>query len=272
MLIKDVIKTAGESADRVVSIGRSVLGKNIFAYVKGKGPQRALIHGAIHAREYITARLVAELLQSYRGEAEIWFVPLVNPDGARLVLEGLSSVPPGRRARLTEYNGGEDFSLWKANINGVDLNVNFDANWGRGEQNIAYPARENFIGPYPFSEPETRALRDLTINKNFQATLSYHTKGREIYWGFDGNYNYMEDAEAFSRLTGYSLLKSEGSAGGYKDWYTLIGGGLGLTIEAGSDDAEHPLDQDEYPVIWQENKYVAELLSETAMGFIKEKS
>lgn len=267
------MKTASESADRVITIGRSVLGKNILAFVKGHGPARALIHGAIHAREYITARLVAELIQTYRGEAEIWFVPLVNPDGARLVLEGLSSVPLGRRARLKELNNSEeDFSLWKANINGVDLNVNFDAQWGRGESNIAYSAPENFIGPYPFSEPETRALRDLTVSKNFIASISYHTKGREIYWGFDGNYNYQQEAEAFSRLTKYPLMKSEGSAGGYKDWFTLISGGLGLTIEAGADEAEHPLDDDDYSEIWEENKYVAELLSETAIGLIKEKN
>ena len=68
---------------------------------------------------------------------------MTNPDGVALALGGLSSVKePSRADFLRGLNGGEDFSLWKANANGVDLNVNFDARWGAGIKNVFSPARE----------------------------------------------------------------------------------------------------------------------------------
>ena len=83
-------------------------------------------------------------------------------------------------------NKGKDFSLWKANARGVDLKVNFDAKWGPGKQNVRYPASANYIGSMPFSEPETRALAEFTKEVKPDATISYHTKGGEIYYGFEG--------------------------------------------------------------------------------------
>ena len=53
--------------------------------------------------------------------------------------------------------------LYKANANGVDLNVNFDAKWGSGESNLTTINDENYIGKHPFSESETKALRDFTL-------------------------------------------------------------------------------------------------------------
>ncbi|MFR1983948.1 MAG: M14 family zinc carboxypeptidase [Christensenellaceae bacterium] len=117
------------------------------------------------------------------GAGSVWIVPLMNPDGALLSQCGLSSVADGAaRERLLRINGGEDFSLWKANGAGVDLNVNFDADWGEGKRNVRAAASENYIGPEPFSEPETRALKAFTEEIRPDYTLSYHTKGGEIYW------------------------------------------------------------------------------------------
>lgn len=267
MTIIDYINSATKTTKQSFSIGQSVLGRDIIAMVKGSNPSvKVLIHGAIHAREFITSRLICQLAEEYKGEAEIWFVPLVNPDGVSLILNGLSTIPKWRHDFLMRCNGNnEDFRIWKANINGVDLNDNFDAMWGTGEFNVRQPNYDNYIGPYPFSEPETRALRKITRENDFLLTISYHTKGREIYWGFDDNYDYYEEAMEFSKQTGYPLLKSANSAGGYKDWFTKNYGRLGLTIEVGNDELPHPLNDDAYDEIYNENKGIAELASKVAI-------
>lgn len=261
----DSLERARCCCDSSEVIGYSVLGREIVAYIKGNGLRKILIHGSIHAREYITARLIVQLLEDYKGDSQIWFVPIVNPDGVALVNGGLLTVDRIRHKMLLKYNGyRDDFSQWKANINGVDLNVNFDAQWGEGQYNIQYPNYENYIGPYAFSEPETQALRNITLREDFVMTISYHTKGQEIYWGFGDNYDYYEEAMSFSRLTGYPLIKSHGSAGGYKDWFTKKFSRLGLTIEVGNDKYPHPLREEAYDEIWQENKDIANLADNVA--------
>lgn len=263
MFLDDIYERAGRGADRAEVIGRSALGRDIWAFIKGRGGGKVLIHGSIHAREHITAKLVAQLAEEYTGNAEIWFVPVVNPDGVMLAKYGLISVPLRRRRMLYEINNAsEDFSLWKANANAVDLNVNFDALWGRGASNIRTMNSENYIGPFPFSEPETRALRRITLRNNFNVTISYHTKGQEIYWGFDDNYLYYDEGMEFSALTGYPLLKSIDSAGGYKDWFVQTTRKLGLTIETGNDIFTHPLGDEAFDEIYQENKGVPALAGE----------
>lgn len=264
MNLLESLSTTADSTKEIVSIGKSVLGRDIFAFVKGENPKyKILIHGGIHAREYITSKLVCELAKNYDGEAEIWFVPIVNPDGVMLCLNGLESVPYYRHNELMIMNkGSKDFSMWKSNIEGVDLNVNFDALWGTGEQNIEYPSSENYIGPYPFSEPETVALKNITNMNDFILTISYHCKGQEIYWGFDDEYRFKKEAKQFSNLLKYPLKKSLKSAGGYKDWYVSNVNGLGLTIEVGDDKYSHPLDDDVFEEIYQRNKHIPELCSD----------
>ncbi|MGI6702291.1 MAG: M14 family zinc carboxypeptidase [Christensenellales bacterium] len=270
MIYGDLFHKASAAAKRVV-IGRSVQGRAIYAFVKGRDKSRKiLIHGGIHARECITARLVYQMIIDYNSDAEIWFVPLVNPDGAELVVNGLESANIFRRKRLVKLNGGKkDFSLWKANIKGVDLNVNFDALWGTGINNIRYRHSENYIGKKPFSEPETRALRRVTKANDFVLTISYHTKGKEIYWGFNNDFRYYDEAVKFSALTGYPLLKSTGSAGGYKDWFVKTFERLGLTIETGDDSYPHPIPEDAFDEIYKENADVPRLAAEVAKSLKK---
>ena len=72
----------------------------------------------------------------------IYFIPMTNPDGVRLAQEGAGFIRNKElKKNLLQINGGPDFSLWKANINGVDLNTNFDARWGQGKRNVFFPRR-----------------------------------------------------------------------------------------------------------------------------------
>ena len=229
-------------------IGKSLFGRNIYAIKIGEGTPTGLVQYALHGREFITAKLALchYKIGLYKHTGSVWLVPLSNPDGALLSQRGLKSVTDEEaKKHLLTLNGGEDFSLWKANGRGVDLNVNFDALWGKGVKNTRNEGCENYIGTRPFSEPETQALRAFTLTIKPDYTLSYHTKGEEIYWYFYQSISACARdkalALALSRSTGYPLAHAKGSAGGYKDWCVQKLKIPSFTVEAGADEFAHPI-------------------------------
>ena len=227
-------------------VGYSAEGRELFAVFAGKrGGAVGISQAAMHAREWITALLTLE--QTVRGvSGGVWFIPLVNPDGALIVQEGLASVSSRKtRKFLLSLSSEDGFPLWKANARGVDLNVNFPARWGEGASNLRAPAPANYIGKFPLCAPESRALAAFTRRVSPDYTLSWHTKGEEIYWRFhqpperaarDGRYG-----EIVSKSTGYPLAEAPRSAGGYKDWCVETLGIPAFTVEAGRDELFHPL-------------------------------
>lgn len=226
-------------------IGKSLLGRNIYAVKIGYGAPVGIAQYAMHGREFITAELAFAHAKEGLYKGSFWLVPLVNPDGALLSQTGLSSVADEKQKAWLKSLGVADFSLWKANGRGVDLNVNFPAAWGKGEKNVRTAGAENYIGKTPFSEPETLALRSFTREISPDYTVSYHTKGEEIYWYF---YQAMgvcardkRLAIALSRSTGYPLAYAKGSAGGYKDWCIQTLKIPAFTVEAGEDGLSHPI-------------------------------
>lgn len=256
-------------AGRKEVIGKSVCGQPIFALYAGSGEPRILLQYALHGREWITALLALAHAEKGVPVGTAAFLPLCNPDGAALSARGerfLKTLPACRAAFLRAVNGGEDFSQWKANANAVDCNVNFDAEWGSGVRNVRSPASANYIGPYPFSEPETRALRDFTLAFRPAATVSYHTKGGEIYWEFgQTGQAFLRDGQIARKIaaeTGYTARQIRGSAGGYKDWCIRALGIPSFTIEAGSDSCPHPLGEEQLPQLIRENARVPALLAE----------
>ena len=127
----------------------------------------------------------------------------------------------------------------------MDLNVNFAARWGGGKSNVFAPGGENYVGAKPFSEPETQALKAFTEQIRPDYTLSFHTKGEEIYWRFHQKgmraYRDYALAKSLSFSTGYPLGEASDSAGGYKDWCIETFGIPAVTVEAGREEAAHPL-------------------------------
>ena len=202
-------------------IGYSCQNRELYAFHVGEltGRQFIAVY-AVHAREWITARLAIKHIKTGFKSGGGWIIPLLNPDGAHL----------SETAR----------PLWKANARGVDLNCNFDADWGTGRLNTKTRGSENCIGDYPFSEPETSALRDFTLKIRPYVTLSFHTKGEEIYWEFGGKGD-RQGAEILKKVTGYEVKRIYGSAGGYKDWCLQKVGIPAYTIECGSDELTHPI-------------------------------
>lgn len=227
-------------------IGQSELKRDIFAMLIGEeNVPLGISQAAIHGREFITAYLSEEFLRRGVKHGGVWVIPLSNPDGALLSEIGAPSVPEGKRAPLIKINGGGDFSLWKANAEGVDLNVNFDARWGTGEKNVFAPASENFVGSHPFSAKESIALKEFTLSVKPDFTISWHTKGEEIYWKFfQPPLRAARDkriAKALSKEIGCPLKESAGSAGGYKDWCVEALKIPAFTVEAGRNSLAHPV-------------------------------
>ncbi|MBE7080885.1 MAG: peptidase [Clostridiales bacterium] len=229
----------------------------MYAVKVGEGSPVGLVQYAMHGREFITARLAFHHYKIGVARGSCWLIPLINPDGALLSERGIESAPNAHRQTLLDMNVGEDFSLWKANGRGVDLNVNFPARWGKGMKNTRMTGAENYIGKSPFSEPETRALRNFTLKIRPDYTISYHTKGEEIYWYFYQSTRTcprdMSLASVLSQATGYPLAQAKGSAGGYKDWCIQRLGIPAFTIEAGSNDFDHPLGENALEDIIEKN-------------------
>ena len=267
-LVQKIVDLQSEGLE-LFNIGKSTLGKNILATHLGSfnGPQ-VIIQGGIHAREYISTLLMVEQAKYLNKTGRItnggiYFVFLTNPDGAEIVLDGLRNVPCEitKQYLLLANGGSNDFSLFKANINLVDLNTNFDADWGQGGQNIRCPNTEDFIGFYPDSEREVNNLINFTNKNRPYLTISYHSKGEVIYYGFSGESesDMTRDrliGEQLSKVTGYPLLATENSAGGYKDWCIRNLKIPSYTIEIGREELPHPIGEENLPEIFEQNKNV----------------
>lgn len=228
-------------------IGKSVNGYPIYALVVKKSDYpKIIIQYSIHAREYITTYLAFKQIDYFNRQGKfgkVCFIPMLNPDGVRISLN--------------------EYPLYKANANGVDLNVNFDADWGMGKSNIRRKNFENYIGEYPFSEPETRAIRDYTLKEKPNLTISYHAKGQEIYYKFKKYSTFMdkEVAKTISFATGYTIKDTPNSCGGYKDWCIEKLKISAVTIEVGSDKLTHPIGVEHLEKIYKKNKRIINLVT-----------
>jgi len=111
--------------------------------------------------------------------AEMYFVPLVNPDG---YVYNINTNP---------FGGG----LWRKNrrdngggVYGVDLNRNYPQNWGANNVGSSpNPNSSVYRGPSPASEPETQAMIWFANQHNFKINLSNHTYGDLLIYPYGPN-------------------------------------------------------------------------------------
>lgn len=266
----------------IKTAGYSVLGKPI-PYIKiGNGEKQILYHASIHANEWITSVLLMKFIENFckayifnqtlQGysvrrlfqNTSLYIIPMVNPDGVDLVTGNVD-----KKSEI--YQNYVDIAYkfpsipfpdgWKANFNGVDLNLQFPAGWENAkrikfEQGFDSPAPRDFVGEGPLTEPEALMLYDFTLSHNFALTISYHTQGKEIYWNFQ-NINPprgYEIGRKFARISGYSLeeVPYNSSFAGYKDWFIQDYNRPGYTIEAG--EGVNPLPISQFEQIYQDNE------------------
>jgi protein MpaA len=150
----------GEDADDPISrlaavealgfpeIGRSTLGRPIFAQRFGGSGAPLLVMGGIHGDEPATVELLVELGERLRGkapagDAPFWLLPAANPDGL------------ARNRKNSERD--------------VDLNRNFPARSFTSAHAPGY-----FPGPSPLSEPETEAIAALIAREPIRGAVAVH--------------------------------------------------------------------------------------------------
>ena len=150
----------------------------------GSGPRVVLFTAAHHANEWITAlvllKYAEDLAEAIRNNGilfgqrarelseavTIHLVPMVNPDGVDLVV---GAIQPGNiqydlaRRLAADYPNIPFPDGWKANLLGVDLNLNYPAGWLQAReikfnQGYTTPGPRDYVGRAPLSQKESRAL------------------------------------------------------------------------------------------------------------------
>ncbi|SDQ56060.1 g-D-glutamyl-meso-diaminopimelate peptidase [Virgibacillus subterraneus] len=253
-------------------IGKSVMGKDLVELQIGNGSKQVHIDGSFHANEWITTSVIMRFVNEYvlsltnkktiRGvnmlplynESFLSIVPMVNPDGVNLVLEGAEAAGEFKQEVLEINYQNEDFSNWKANISGVDLNNQYPALWEvEAARKPDSPQPRDYPGPYPLSEPEAIAMANLARERNFLRVNAFHTQGEEIYWGFEGLEPAVSRAvvNEYARVSGYQPIRYVDSYAGYKDWFIQNFRRPGFTIELGS--GVNPLPFAQFEEIYQES-------------------
>ena len=258
----------------------TVYGRPIQAMTLGSGPRKVLYSAAHHANEWITAtvllRFAEDLAHAMESggsifgvpaaqlarDATIHLVPMVDPDGVDLVTGAIgpdTGEYRGAAAMARRYPKIPFPEGWKANLLGVDLNLQYPAGWLQAReikfaQGYTRPGPRDYVGPWPLSQREAAALAAYTEEVDPALVLAYHTQGEVIYWQFGEEIPGARAlGEEFSRLSGYALEDTPYESGfaGYKDWFLQTFRRPGYTVEAGLGISPLPLEQ--FPDIYRKN-------------------
>ena len=266
---------------QVEKLTDTAFGRLVWAMTMGEGERHVLFTAAHHANEWITTPLLLKFAEDMAEAARtgetiggvdarelledtmIHLVPMVDPDGVDLVTGAITPrTPEYDRARQIAGNF-PDIPFpegWKANLNGVDLNLQYPAGWMiarelKFSQGFDRPAPRDYVGRAPLNQKESRGLADYTEEIDPDLILAYHTQGKVIYWQFR---DYQVPGakllgEEFARLSGYELadVPYESSFAGYKDWFIQKFRRPGYTIEAG--EGENPLPLSQFDEIYRDN-------------------
>ncbi|XP_030572743.1 carboxypeptidase B [Drosophila novamexicana] len=165
------------------------------------------IEAGTHAREWITVstslNCIYQLTERYTRNIELLrnlrfiIVPLVNPDGYEY-------------SRTKNRNWRKNRRPHKASkIVGTDCNRNYDIFWECGPTKTH---RNTYKGERPFSEPETRAMRNIldSLAPNLLFFLSLHSYGQSIMypWGYCREAPYYWRELHTLATTGRTAIKS----------------------------------------------------------------
>ncbi len=278
-MIREIVRTYPFCRSEVLT--STAFQRPIRTLVIGNGPRKVIYSASHHANEWITslvllkfAEELAEAIETggqigrWRGRdianlATIYMVPMVDPDGVDLVV---GAIGPGNIQYDLAQRISADFPAipfpngWKANLLGVDLNLNYPAGWLQAReikfsQGYTKPAPRDYVGRAPLNQLETQALAGYTRFLDPELILAYHSQGKEIYWRFL-DYE-VPGAEAlgqqFADVSGYTLADTPYQSGfaGYKDWFIQEFRKPGYTIEVGS--GENPLPLSQFDEIYRDN-------------------
>ncbi len=239
---------------------------------------RVLFLGQVHAEEILGVEAVLRLIENLldpptsqalhtsilRNNLEIWIVPTYNPEGMQVVF---SELDVSYRKNKHDFspdgpwpNGIFDFDPGVGNdIDGVDPNRNFDFNWFFGESFLEqdptpYGAHyDYFKGLAPFSESETRAVRDLALAQDFVLSIALHSSrsgnlSEKVFYPWDWDGKTTPDNAAIANIgtnianlieteaggTHYLLAAGGSRNGKAHDWFYVATGCFQYLIECGT--------------------------------------
>jgi len=278
-MILEIVKTYPFCRTELLS--STVFQRPIRTLVIGGGERKVIFTAAHHANEWITAlvllKFAEELAQAIREDGKIfgvpaatiakyttiYMVPMVDPDGVDLVV---GVIEPDSQQYLLAQRIAQDYpgipfpEGWKANLLGVDLNLQYPAGWLQAReikfsQGFVSPAPRDYVGRAPLNQQETEALSGYTEFIDPALVLALHSQGKEIYWQFEDVFvpGARELGEEFARLSGYTLADTpyESAYAGYKDWFIKYFRKPGYTVEVGQ--GENPLPLSQFDEIYRDN-------------------
>lgn len=234
-------------------------GREIPVLLLGDKRKCLVLSAGVHGRETVNPilllKLAGEYCEAYENDRPVGgypvkrmldgcglcVVPLLNPDGYSIALEGFDCIR-NPRIRQAAKMQNEDPSEWKYNGRGRDLNRNF-------------PCRSfarKYAGDRPGSERETRVLMEVFGRFCTVGYLDFHSRGKSIYYHRSAmpvpyNLRQRRIAEALSGCSGYALAEPEeeveaGDSGGNTvHYYSERFCRPALTIETVAEDADFPL-------------------------------
>jgi len=244
-----------------ISFGTTIEGRPMWAARISDNPNvdedepELLFTAAVHAREVNTPDIlfyyIDHVTDNYGidpqitdliDNREIWIIPICNPDGYYY-------------NQVIAPNGG---GMWRMNRRdngngtfGVDINRNYGYMWGYDDEGSSpTPGSPTYRGTAPFSEPETQALRDFMISRDFVLALHWHQYSNvTIYpWAYDhlatpDNDIFRALGDSIYQMNGYDYgliydMIYYSANGGAFDWdygeQTLKDKVFSITIEAGT--------------------------------------
>ena len=265
-----------------VSLGKTAEGRDIWALkISGNAQSDTsdktglVITGCHHAREWMTVEAPLELIRELTdnadspenkkrlSEAEVWVVPVANPDGYEFSRNENNYWRKNRRPVEVDQNGKPNSAI------GVDLNRNY---WdGKDEHLFVYrpdgdtpgntrddfsatsdnPRSDTYRGPHGGSEAEVKALLDLELKRpNIKGVIDYHSYGETILYPYGHTRDASPNVALYKEIgknmqnasSGFSLQQSVGlyPASGTSDDTHDLNGVLNFTIEMGSSFQPNP--------------------------------
>lgn len=180
------------------------------------------------------------------NSTQIYLIPMVNPDGVMADTRkncAPNHGPFGHSTTITSY--------------GVNLNRNYDDPWFLS---YIFPIRYylpiilsdssyNYRGPYPFSENESKAVKNFAETHTFSISLSYHSYGEFVIYPWMHTTKPTPDETLFrsvgeniTAINNYFLYVKKdrliprygGTLGSSENWLYRAKGALAYTVEVGS--------------------------------------
>lgn len=266
---------------RSENLTTTVFQRPVPTLVIGNGPRKVVFSASHHANEWITTLILLKFAEDFAqaistdgdiyglsarklaDEVTIYMVPMVNPDGVDLVVGAIpeNSIQFDLARRLSQNYPDIPFpDGWKANLLGVDLNLQYPAGWLQAReikfsQGYVNPGPRDYVGRAPLNQIESRALAEYTRYIDPALVVAFHSQGKEIYWQFQDIFvpGARELGEKMAAASGYALADTpfNSSFAGYKDWFIKEFRRPGYTIEVGI--GVNPLPISQFDEIYRDN-------------------